>query len=219
MNASINFRRIYYLLRNEIWIKWRMYLGLFIISCLLSALVYIAPSHDISQLSTSNPSPFYNPGQTTFRANGSVINYYTGYYISDLKYHLLWFPQLLFGLGVAFTSLTFWEYRMGNTRSFHLGVPATLFEKFFAKVFLTFFIFPAFFLVCYRLYLNITHTLGPKYGVAYIDIGWLDPYIWKYIGYFIILLEVPLSNHTLEQKSLGFINVSLRFFLNLFALI
>ncbi|MFT4567357.1 MAG: hypothetical protein ACI9FN_002323, partial [Saprospiraceae bacterium] len=106
---------------------------------------------------------------------------------SDLKYHLLWFPQLLFGLGIVFTSLTFWEYRMGNTRSFHLGVPATLFEKYFAKIFLTTIAFPLFFLLYYHLYLNITDSLGPKFGIEYVDIGWFDPYFWKYIGYFIIL--------------------------------
>ncbi|MFT6807095.1 MAG: hypothetical protein ACJA01_000313 [Saprospiraceae bacterium] len=187
MNSTLNFRRIIYLLRNEIWIKWRMYLGLFIISCLLSGLVYVAPSHDISQLSTSSPSSFSNSIQTTITANGSVITSYNGYYISDLKYHLLWFPQLLFGLGIVFTSLTFWEYRMGNTRSFHLGVPATLFEKYFAKIFLTTIAFPLFFLLYYHLYLNITDSLGPKFGIEYVDIGWFDPYFWKYIGYFIIL--------------------------------
>lgn len=192
MNSSVNIRRILYLLRNEIWIKWKMYLGLFLVSCLLSVLVYIAPSHDISQLSASRPSTYSNTIQTTFTMNGSVQTSFNGYYISDLKYHLLWFPQLLFGLGIIFTSLTFWEYRIGNTRSFHLGLPATLFEKYFAKVFLTIIIFPLFFLICYHLYLNVTHSLGPKFGIEYIDIGWLDPYIWKYIGYFIILQTIFL---------------------------
>jgi len=199
MKQSFSLQRIILLIRNEFWIKWKLHSILLSTALILCIAIYIAPQHNLNQYLNFNP---YQLTQTLGASSFSrTITTYTGsfnsqsvqgYSTASLKYHLDWFPQLLYFIGFLLTSLTFWEYREGKSRSFHLSLPASKLEKWFSKVVVTTFLFPLGFVLFYFLYAKIIYQIGPPVGVEYVKLNITDPYIWKIVVKYIVIQGIVL---------------------------
>lgn len=208
MNQQFNITRIGLLIRNEFWIKWKLHFILLCSAIVLCIAIYIAPQHNLNQYLNFNPySLTQNLGGNSnvartittynYSTNSSSIN---GYSTASLKYHLDWFPQLLYFIGFLLTSLTFWEYREGKSRSYHLSLPASKLEKWFSKAFITTILFPAGFVLFYHLYAKIIYQIGPPVGIEYVKIGLFDPYIWQVIIKYVVIQSIVLLGSIYYNK-------------------
>ena len=95
------------------------------------------------------------------------------------KFHLDWFPQSFYLLGLVYTSISFSEYSADESRIFHLLIPSTQLEKWLSKLIISAVLFPTSFIAFYMIFQWISLQWG---GVQYRAIlGLDDPYLWGFI--------------------------------------
>jgi len=162
--------RIGKLLRIELEVKGKLISMLFIAAVALT--IYIT-------FDTGNPNTF--PG-----ANNDALAFIKPKGVLQ-KFHFNWFPTFLYGLGLAITSIMFYEYRGGKSRNFHLTIPASLSEKWWSKIIAYILIGNLVIILSYQLIGAIINRLALSKGLINCELGFFDPYLWTVIkGYLCI---------------------------------
>jgi len=97
------------------------------------------------------------------------------------KFHFKWFPLFLLYLSCLITSFSFSEYNNTTSKIFHLSLPSSIFEKWFAKVIIALFITPICLILLYQVFIWISQ-LWPAVDEYYqVPVHVLDPYLRPHI--------------------------------------
>ncbi len=188
LRLNTHMRRVGWLMTTEMLYKWRQLLLVFGIGFALLMLYYLVPAFSISDLirGLTNPNTTFNfsSSRTIYSVGRAFINVPDSYGL--LKYHITYFPLALYGIGLLFNSILFSEYGDTMSRRFHLSLPASIPEKWGAKVILSLVVFPLAFLLLYQLYALITYQWGALRGMNYVRLSLLDPLLWHHVGYYLL---------------------------------
>lgn len=175
----MSFKRILLLMRTEWATKKKLFLAILTGACLLTIFLCLSgkSSFDTSLFSQQ---PFSNQ-----------LNY---------KFHFTWFPTFLYATGVILTSLMWYDYKKGQSRNFHLTIPALQLEKWFAKVTTYSFIIPLVLLLVYQVLAVVLNQYRANEGILLVPLSLTDPYLWVIVKNYIIWHAIMIIGAAYVQQ-------------------
>lgn len=190
-------KRMLCLLINELKMKKNQYLLILITAFAILSYLFFNPTFSFAGMIDTllNPRSVRTTGSTSIIYFGN-----TGVVMTDLKFHLDFFPSALFIVGSIITSLSFIEYHNEYDRRFHLALPAQSIEKWVVKVIWCLIVFPLLFILVYHLFALISYSWGENMGKEYVRIRFFDPYIWQSVVAHIIIQAFIIAAASFFRK-------------------
>lgn len=195
-------QRILWLIYVEIRYKLSEFGLMFLVCFAILVFYYWNPSFALADfISDLTRESFATVNGQTFSGN-NLSN------APDLKYHISYFSLAFIMLGLSIISILFSEYSSVQSRVFNISLPAAPTEKWIAKVILALVVYPAFFLLTYQLYAQLTYHWGTMRGYDFVRLGLLDPLVWRHVIRYLLIGSVVIGLATYFRK-LGLIKTGL----------
>ena len=177
-------QRILWLIYTELRYKLSAISLFFLICFALLIFYYWNPSFQITGLINEligNGNTTRIISGTTYTSNGVTYTTSSGINTINLKYHIEYFSIAFFGLGLAINSLLFSEYGEEKSKRFHITVPASVHEKWLAKLIISLIAYPILFLLLYQFFAQLTYQWSSLRGFDLVKLNLLDPLLWRYV--------------------------------------
>jgi len=174
---QVNFNRLLHLIMLEVRQKWKSFLLILGIGFLIPTFYHVNPEFSLFTMITSFT-------ETTVNFNP----FYSFDTASQSKFHFTWFNQLLLVASSTLASFAFTEYAKKESAHFHLSLPASITEKWLAKVILYLLILPATIIILYHIFIQLTEYWGGSQIAHQVIPGFFDPYLWGHIVRIILSL-------------------------------
>jgi len=116
------------------------------------------------------------------------------------KFHFNWFPIFFLFLSSIITSISFSEFQENTSRTFHLAIPSTIFEKWFSKVLIALILSPLIIIFLYQSFIWVSMYWPSVDSYYQVPTGVLDPFFRPIIIKTILIQGVIILGATLYKK-------------------